>query len=178
MHRIALCLALAAASSLASAGCLPIIGTVQLTPEPAGTCTVATDPGMQGQPFLGNVDPAQPGCFKSVVKLVGLPIAQGYSGVTSEAITGGLPPHGVTYSPAGVQGNRALLTARSTLSMGGTRLYAAEVIIESGNGLVTEQSNITGTDGKGLFKNATGGFTIMGNSIGENAQLRGQICTR
>jgi hypothetical protein len=176
MRYIALCLALAAASPLASAGCLPIIGTVKLTldqtPERVPICTVATIPGMQGQHFMG------PGaCYKNELKLVGLPAIHGYSGVTSEAISGS--DGGVTSSPAGVQGNRTIWTARSTFSLLGTRFYTAEVIIDTGNGLmVTEQSVITNTDHNGsLFKNATGGFTILGNSIGETAQVRGHICT-
>jgi hypothetical protein len=187
MRHIALCLVLAAASPLASAGCLPILGTVKLTPEQPGTCTVGTFPGMQGQPFLGNnYDPqhpenSTPGCFTAVLKLGGLLPAYGYSGVTSEKMTNVLPPFfpqsgSEAFSPASVQGDRTVLTARSTFSLAGTRLYAAEVIIDSGD-MVTEQSVITGTDGKGLFKNATGGFVILGNSIGETAQVRGEICT-
>lgn len=168
MRHIALCLALAAASPLASAGCLPILGTVQLTP--LSDCSVMQNySGMQGQPFVGE-------CYKDVLKLGGLLPASGYSGVTSETISSLLPQGGTAASPASVQGGRTLLTARSTFSLGGTRFYAAEVIIQSG-AQVTEQSVITSTDGNGLFKNATGGFTILGNSIVQTAQVQGQICT-
>jgi len=167
MRYFALCFALAATSTLASAGCVPILGTVKLTQDPG--CAVATFPGMQGQPFVGE-------CYKDVLKLGGLVPAYGYSGVTSEMISSLLSGGGEARSPAIAQGGRTLLTARSTFSLGGTRLYAAEVILDSGSGLVTEQSVITGTDGKGLFKNATGGFTILGNSIGETAHMQGQIC--
>lgn len=185
MRHIALCLALAAASPLASAGCLPIVGTVKLTPEPLGTCTVATSfafPGIGTSPTEGQFlvqSKDQSLCYKSVLKLGGLIPAYGYSGVTSEPMETAAGPG---RSPAIVQValkdqvERSVLTARSTFVVGGTRFYAAEVIIES-DGLVTEQSVITGTDGKGLFKKATGGFTILGNSLGETAQVRGQICT-
>jgi hypothetical protein len=168
MRYIALCLTLAAVSPLASADCLPILGTVQLTQDPG--CTVMTFPGMRGQPFVGE-------CYKDVLKLGGMLPVYGYSGVTSEAMTS-MYGGSTAATPASVQGSRTLLTARSTLTMGGTRIYAAEVIISSNNGdMVTEQSVITGTDGKGLFKNATGGFTILGNSVNDTAQLHGKICT-
>lgn len=182
MRHLALCLALAAAAPLASAGCLPVIGTVILTPELPGTCTVqAMQVGGQwpGLNFLGNYDPSNPVCFTSKLKLVGLPAINGHSGVTSELMGSLLPGGGAAASPAGVQDNRAILTARSTFALGGTRFYAAEVIIDTGHGqMVTEQSVITSTDGKGLFKNATGGFTILGNSIGETARVQGQLCTK
>lgn len=168
MRHIALSLALAIVAPLADAGCLPVLGTVRLTPDAA--CGVATVPGMEGQPFIGE-------CFKTVLSLGGLLPAYGYSGVTTEPLTGLLPPNAVAASPATLQGGRNVLTARTTFSLGGTRFYAAEVVIDSGNGIVTEQSVITGTDGKGLFRNATGNFAILGNSINETAQIRGQICT-
>lgn len=184
MRHLALCLALAAATPLASAGCLPVFGTVILTPEQAGTCTVQAMQA-QGQwpglTFLGNYDPSNPACFTSKLKLVGLPAITGYSGVTSEAMVSLLPGGigGAAASPVGVQDNRAILTARTTFTLGGTRIYAAEVIIDTGHGqTVTEQSVITHTDDKGLFKNAKGGFTIMGNSIGETARVQGQLCTK
>jgi hypothetical protein len=163
----ALSLLLVTSAPYAVAECLPILGTVKLTPEAA--CTVATFPGMQGQPFIGE-------CFSLTLKIGGLLTATGYAGVTSEMMTSVLPNGGMAASPAIVQNNRTVLTARSTFSLGGTRFYAEEIIIDSGNGQVTEQSIITGTDGKGLFKNATGSMTILGNSIGETAQVRGSLC--
>jgi hypothetical protein len=42
---------------------------------------------------------------------------------------------------------------------------------------VTEQSVITGTNGQGLLRNATGGFAVLGDSREQPAQVRGQICT-
>ena len=112
MRQIALCLALAAASSLAGAACLPIVGTVQLTPIP--DCSVLQIySGMQGQTYLGE-------CFTDVIKLVGFQTATGYSGVTSEMISSELPYGGAAASPASVPVNqlkRELLTARSTFSL-------------------------------------------------------------
>ncbi len=171
MRHIGFCIALAVASpvasSIAAADCMPIMGNIKLTPDAA--CSVASFPGLQGQPFVGE-------CYKFTLKLAGVLPVYGYSGVTSEALTG-MYAGGTTASPASVQENRTLLTARSTLAMAGTRLYAAEVIISSTGDLVTEQSVITGTDGKGQFKNASGGFAILGNSVGQTAQVVGKICT-
>jgi hypothetical protein len=161
-------LGLLVASNAAWAGCFPISGTVQLTPEPPGTCTVATqytaNPG-----FIGD-------CYTFTLKLGGLLPSYGHAGVTSELMSSLVPSGGAAASPAQVQGDRNVLTARSTFTLAGTRFYAAEIIVDS-NGFVTEQSVITGTDGKGLLRNASGGFTILGNSIGQPAQVRGEICT-
>jgi hypothetical protein len=165
---LTLSFALATVTPFAAAGCLPIVGTVKLSPD--ATCTVASFPGLQGQPFIGE-------CFTVALKLGNLVPANGHAGVTSEMITSSLDNGGLAASPATVQDKRAVLTARSTFTLAGTRFYAAEVIIDSGNGNVTEQSIITGTDGKGLFKNAQGTLNILGNSIGETAQVRGKICT-
>ncbi len=171
MRHIGFCIALVVASpfasSIAAAGCMPIMGNVKLTPDAA--CTVTTFPGLQGQPFVGE-------CYKFTLKLAGVLPVYGYSGVTAEAMSG-IYTGDATSSPASVQENRMLLTARSTLVMAGTRLYAAEVIISSNGDLVTEQSVITGTDGKGQLKNASGGFAILGNSVGQTAQVIGKICT-
>lgn len=163
-------LALAGSSPLAQAGCLPVLGTVQLSQEQPGTCTVAMIPGMEGLPFIGE-------CYATTLKVAGFIKSQGYSGVTAEPMASLLPNGGVAMTPMAGQGGRQILTARSTFSMAGTRFYAAEIIINS-DGQVTEQSIITGTDGKGLFKNATGVMTIIGNSLGQPAQVRGKICTQ
>lgn len=160
----------AGVSQFANAACLPIFGTVQLSPEQPGVCTIATLPGMEGQPFIGE-------CFALTLKLAGFAKGHGHSGVTSEPVASLFPGGGVGMTPATAQGGRNVLTARSTFSLGGTRFYAAEVIIDS-NGKVTEQSIITGTDGKGMFKNASGVLTILGNSVGQPAQVRGEICTQ
>ena len=94
----------------------------------------------------------------------------------SEPMSSLVPGGGTVLTPAGGQATRSILTARSTFVPAGTRYYAAEVIIDNG-GFVTEQSVITGTDRNGLLRNASGSFAILGNNIGEIAQMRGQICT-
>ena len=182
-------LALTLFPALAFAGtCMPVVGTVRLTPE-TNACTIANS--MPGVPF----DTTQ--CFKMTMKLGGFLPAYGYAGVTHEPLTGllldpqpaGIQP-GTIASPAyvGLESppRQSLLTARSTFSLGGTQFYAAEVIvsqlkwIDTSTALplrVTEQSVITGTNGQGLFaKYTTGGVTIIGNSIGQDAQVRGEIC--
>lgn len=160
----------AGASQLAQAGCLPVFGTVQLSQEAPGVCTVATIPGMEGQPFIGE-------CYALTLKLAGFAKSYGHSGITSEPMASLIPGGGVAMSPATGQDGRNVLTARSTFSLGGTRFHAAEIIVDS-NGKVTEQSIITGTDGQGLFKNASGVLTILGNSVGQPALVHGEICTQ
>ncbi|HRH80473.1 MAG TPA: hypothetical protein PLW81_05455 [Thiobacillaceae bacterium] len=155
MYRLALGFALAATVQAANAACIPILGTVQTDPDE--TCKIQDyydDPI-----FLG-----APNCFRVTMKLAGILPATGYAGLTMEP------------GPQVVQDFRQVLTARSTFSLAGTRVYTAEVLVQSG-GFVTEQSIITGTDGRGLFRNVTGGFTVLGNSIGQPAQVRGQLCT-
>lgn len=155
MHRLALGIALAVSLQAAQGGCLPILGTVQTDPDE--TCKVLDyydDPI-----FLG-----APNCFRVTMKLAGILPSTGYAGLTLEP------------GPLVVQDFRQVLTARSTFSLAGTRVYTAEVLVQSGD-FVTEQSIITGTDGRGLFRNVTGGFTVSGNSLGQPAQVRGQLCT-
>ena len=165
MRNIILCLALVTSSSLANANCQSIRG--YLTQAPLPDCSeVANIPGMQNLPFVGE-------CFKSELKLQKQPIAYGYSGVTSEELYG---QFGTTaYSPAIAMDGRSLLTVRSTFSLGGTRFYTSEVLIANGDAVI-EQSVITATDGKGQYKNATGSFTILGNSTIAPAYIFGEIC--
>lgn len=167
MRHLAVCLALAVVSQISNAGCLPILGTVQLS-EDADCKVQSFYPGLS---FIG-----APNCYKDVLKIGGLLPAYGYSGVTTELMTSVV--NGAAYSPAVVQGGRVVMTARSTFSLGGTQIHAAEIITQSNPGnVVTEQSIITGTDGNGLFKNATGYFMIKGDSTQGTAQVTGQICT-
>jgi hypothetical protein len=168
MRTLATGIALSLVASTASAACLPILGTVQLTPDPA--CTVQSITGMQGFAFL----PGQ--CFSATLKLGGLIPASGHAGVTMEGMHSLIAGGGDAASPVVTQQSRQVMTARSTFVLGGTRLYAAELIIDSG-AIVTEQSIITGTDGRGIFRNASGGFTVIGNSIGQPATVRGELCT-
>lgn len=176
MRRFALGLVLTTLTSVATAECLPIFGTVQLAPDKK--CTVASlydshDPTVV---FLGEVGaPPEQACFSVELKLGGILPARGFAGLTAES------------SPVPIyQGSfeRSLLTARSTFKLGRTQFYAAEIIIESRNvddpdtqPIVSEQSIITGTNGRGLYRNASGYFNILGNSIGERARVSGEICT-
>lgn len=169
MQRTVLGLALFTSATLAHAACVPIQGTVQTMPEAAGRCTVASY-YPPGTPFVGRDQ-----CYTLVLKARGLPNAHGYAGVTVEPIASLLPNGGQALSPAAVQG-RQLLTARSTFALGGTRFYLSEIIVES-DGIVTEQSVITGTDGRGTYAQASGGFHVLGNSIGAAAPVRGQLCS-
>lgn len=155
MKRMLATVFIAALAPAGQAACLPIVGTAQLSED--GACRVRGYFSLE-VPFVG-----APECYKTTIKLGGILPSSGYSGVTAEP------------GPVAVQGDRAVLTARSTFSIGGTRIYAAEVIVQSG-AVVTEQSVITGTDGRGLFKNASGYFHILGNSIGQPAQVYGQLC--
>ncbi len=194
--RLTATLALALFPALASAApnCLPIAGTVRLTPETDACTTIAGM--MPGVPF----DTTQ--CFKVSLKLAGFIPALGYAGVTHEPLTGALlppsldpqtnqPVYASIASPAYVgleyPPRQAVQTARSTFRLGGTQFYAAEVIVSQlkwvdGDPVpqplrVTEQSVITGNNGQGLFRGyTTGGINILGNSINQDAQVRGEVC--
>ena len=138
--------------------------------------------------FLGTVDSSQPWCFTTTLKLLGFGTSTGYSGVTSEPLIGnGSGTTTPAYVPAddGVTPRQQVLTARSWLPINltnGTVISTAEVIIiqpDSNSALppkrVTEQSVITSATG-GLLNNATGGFVITGNSIGQEAPIKGELC--
>lgn len=161
--------ALLAVANVAYAGCLPIAGTVELTPD--ASCAVRTFYAAPptGPFFVGE-------CFAVTLKLGGLLPAHGYAGVTAEPMTNSSNETVVGPVALPTQGGRQVLTARSTFTLAGTRFFAAEVIIDSGS-FVTEQSVITGTNGEGWLKGATGGFVVLGDSINQSAPVRGQICT-
>ena len=179
-------LVLVALPGLATAGaCLPVVGTVKLVPE--STCMISGKyPTLF---FLGTVDSSQPWCFTTTLKLLGFGTSTGYSGVTSEPLRD--VNGGVISTPAhvpvddGVAPRQQVLTARSWLPINltnGTVISTAEVIIiqpDSNPTLppkrVTEQSVITSATG-GLLHNATGGFVITGNSIGQEAPIKGELC--
>lgn len=188
-------LALMAIPGMAVAGnyCLPVVGTVKLIPETSPICTIGNGSYPVSVSFLGNYVPNNPGCFTTYLKLFGFNTSTGYSGVTSELLIGSVQAQTPVYVPA--DGNpsmqrQQILTARSRISVNGTNtgngnteIYTAEVIvIQPGNistsppKRVTEQSVITGTNGKGLFNGVTGGFVITGNSIGQEAPIQGEFC--
>jgi hypothetical protein len=176
-------LALALASSLAGAACLPVVGSVKLLPLPS--CT-GLDP-VGGVPFLGQ-------CFSVHLSVFGFPAATGYGGLTSESIVGanGAPtvtPAYIPVSPAVPVPRQSIQTARSAIVLGRgaqrTTLYSNDVIISQlqmgADGVpvavaVTEQIMITGSDGKGAYAKVTGNLTIAGNSIGAQAPLSGRLC--
>lgn len=181
--RTLLPLALVLASSVASAACLPVVGSVKLTP--LASCTGLEPVG--GVPFLGQ-------CFSVHLSLFGFPAATGYAGPTSEPIIGanGVPtvtPAFVPVSAAIPVPRQSIQTARSAVVLGKgaqrTTLYSNDVIIAQlqmgADGVpvpvaVTEQLMITGSDGKGAYAKVTGNLTIAGNSIGAQAPLTGRLC--
>lgn len=171
---------------VAGARCLPVTGSVELAPEPEGTCTMRTLLEEQNQkpPSFTNE------CFTVRLSLFGLPAGQGYAGVTSEVVAG--LGGGQTATPAMIPEDGQLVprqliqTARSAIDIGSgafkTRLYSSDVIVvrpapgQVVPELVTEQLLITGTDGQGAFANARGHLVVLGNSIGQRARVVGEIC--
>ena len=185
MKHVALALTLTGLSSVAIADCLPIFGTVTLTPD--AECSVADVYGKYDSSvvFVGTAEGQDPGeyCFSVDLRLGGILPARGLAGVTLEA---GLPPQRI------IQGGfeRYVLTARSTFKLGRTRFYASEIITQTedmaikddaerlAEAIVTEQSVILDTNDRGLFRNATGYFNILGNTLfGEPGRVTGEICT-
>lgn len=176
-------LALVLASSVAGAACLPVVGSVKLSPLPS--CAGLEPVG--GVPFLGQ-------CFSVQLSLFGFPTATGYGGPTSEPIVGAngvstVTPAFVPVSPSVPVPRQSIQTARTAMALGKgaqrTTLYSNDVIIAQlqmgADGVpvpvaVTEQIMITGSDGKGAYANVTGNLTIAGNSIGAQAPLSGRLC--
>lgn len=174
-------LSLGVLPATAGAGCLPVVGSVTLTPDPA--CTIAAH--VPGPQYVGQ-------CFSVKLSILGLPIGNGYAGVTSEPIIGA--DQAVTATPAfvpldGQPAPRQIIqTARSAIALGTgsqrTMLYSADVTIikpdlSSGQPVpevVTEQIVITGTDGQGYWAGVTGNLVVAGNSIGQPAPVMGKIC--
>lgn len=153
-YKATMAMALALQASAVQAFCLPIQGSVHMVPDP--TCQVASH--FPDVPFaLGE------NCYQVTLKLGGFLPAYGHAGVTLEP------------GPVSMQDGRTVLSARSTFTMAGTRVYAAEIAVMSGD-VVTEQSLITGTDGRGLLRGVTGNFNVLGNSIGKTVPVRGSLC--
>lgn len=165
----------------AGAGCLPVVGSVTLTPDTA--CNIAAH--VPGPQYVGQ-------CFSVKLSVLGFPTGYGYAGVTSEPIVGA--DNAATATPAfiPVDGQplprQIIQTARSAIALGTgsrrTMLYSSDVTIikpdlSSGQPVpeaVTEQIVITGTDGQGYWAGVTGHLVVAGNSIGQPAPLMGQIC--
>lgn len=166
----------------ASAACVPVLGTVRLLPD--ASCKINA---------LGSQVPAfQNQCFSVALNLLGFPAASGYAGVTAEPLAG---LAGTTATPAAVIDaatqlpRQSIQTARSAVSIGSgnyrTTLFTNDVIVaqvtynQDGTtslGAVTEQILITGTDGKGAYSKVTGNLTVLGNSIGTQANVTGKLC--
>jgi len=175
------------ASGLAGAACVPVAGVVKLMPDDA--CQViGASPVKEG--FTGQ-------CFSVQLRLVGFPVATGHAGLTSEAVVGMIPGAGATATPAFVPQAgttdappQLIQTARTVVTLGekarATTLYTDDVVVmqmvptAAGlvPGAVTEQIVIRDTNRKGAYANVTGHLAVLGNSIGQNAAVAGQLCTR
>lgn len=175
-------LLLGALPALASAACVPVVGSVKLLPD--ASCAINA---------LGSQVPAyQNQCFSVALSLLGFPAASGYAGVTAEPLAG---LAGTTATPAAVINaatqlpRQSIQTARSAVSIGSgayrTTLFTNDVIVaqvtynadgSTAVGAVTEQILITGTDGKGAYSKVTGNLTVLGNSIGTSANVTGKLC--
>ncbi len=184
-------LLLTIASSLAGAACVPVVGTVRLTPDFA--CTISKPEVAQDTAaglFTGQLGE----CFSVKLNLAGFPAATGYAGLTSEYLVGAA---GMTKTPAAIpegafqpQPRQIVQTARSAITLGSgsrkTTLYSTDVIVTQpvlsptgavvGAKAMTEQLVISGTDHKGSYANVTGALHVIGNSVGQAAPVVGQIC--
>lgn len=181
------------APAVANATCQVVTGSVFLLPDVdsngSPACTVSTM--IDDAPFAAGQ------CFSVNLSLFGLPAGRGFAGVTHEVAVG--VDENATVSPLtllepGETGDtlpgsaptvrHQVLTARSAIGIGfgpfRTVVYSTDVIVvhpqDAALPIVTEQIVISGTDGKGLFKNATGHLTVLGNSIGQSAPVVGQLC--
>ncbi|MCB1895019.1 MAG: hypothetical protein H6945_15535 [Zoogloeaceae bacterium] len=179
------------APALANATCQTVTGSVFLVPEvdSAGNpaCTVST--------MIDDASFAAGQCFSVNLSLFGLPAGRGFAGVTHELAVGvddnaTISPLTLLESGDPLPGDTVpmvrnqVLTARSAIGIGfgpfRTVVYSSDVIVVRPQGaaapIVTEQIVISGTDGKGLFRNASGHFAVLGNSIGQSAPVVGQLC--
>lgn len=181
-------LLLTLASGIASAACVPVIGTARLLPDTACTIRGVAQPGVPATLFGGD-------CFSVQVNLAGFPAATGYAGSTIEPMASLVPGAPATVAPVAVPGEASPLprqiiqTARTTMWLGHgarrTAIYTTDVVVIqpqlTATGqvvpkLTTEQILISGTDGKGAFANVTGHLNVMGTTIGALSGVTGQIC--
>lgn len=184
-------LLLTIASSLAGAACVPVVGTVRLTPDFA--CTI-NQPGVAEGAAAGLFSAQLGECFSVKLNLAGFPAATGYAGLTNEYLAGAA---GMTQTPAAIpQGamdprpRQIVQTARSAITLGSgsrkTTIYSTDVIVTLpvlaptgqvvGAKTMTEQLVISGTDKQGAFANVTGVLHVIGSSLGQAAPVVGQIC--
>lgn len=166
--------------------CKPVVGTVKLTSE-SPICTIATK--LPTNPFLytaiGSYNPPDPGsvCFQTTVKFLGFSTSNGFSGVTTEPLNSASASASIPTPVTVASSNRQVLTAQSWIPIKAfgkqeTVIYTSDIIVvdPSSPKRVIEQITITGTNGQGSYQGATGGFVIIGNSIGQEALIQGEIC--
>ena len=185
-------LLLTIASSLAGAACVPVVGTVRLTPDFA--CTI-NQPGVAEGTAAGLFSAQLGECFSVKLNLAGFPAATGYAGLTNEYLAG---VGSATKTPAAIpegaldlRPRQIVQTARSAITLGAgsrkTTIYSTDVIVTVpvlaptghvvGAKTMTEQLLISGTDQQGAFANVTGVLHVVGSSLGQPAPVLGQICT-
>jgi len=190
MKRFAAATLIGLATSAVHADCLPVTGQVQLTPETNCTNAVSMVPGVPQ-------DASQ--CFAVTLSMLGLPVGRGYAAVTDELMfdTNGMPAQTPLVMPEDylLPGAPAPLprqivqTARSAIAMGRgglrTVLYSGDITVirprfgpdgSPAEPVVTEQIVITGTNEQGLLAGATGHLVVLGNSIGQDARVVGELC--
>lgn len=184
-------LLLTIASSLAGAACVPVVGTVRLTPDFA--CTI-NQPGVAEGAAAGLFSAQLGECFSVKLSLAGFPVATGYAGLTNEYLAGAA---GMTKTPAAIpegaldpRPRQIVQTARSAITLGSgsrkTTIYSTDVIVTLpvlaptgqvvGAKTMTEQLVISGTDKQGAYANVTGALHVVGSSLGQAAPVMGQIC--
>ncbi|MCB1957206.1 MAG: hypothetical protein KDG55_16120 [Rhodocyclaceae bacterium] len=165
---------------VAHAACQNVTGSVLLVPD--GACQVQT------QITDAAFDTSQ--CFSVTLSIFGLPIGRGYAGVTNEVAVDedlnlSVTPLNLIEGGATPTVRNQIQTARSAIVVGSglfkTTLYSTDVVVirpqgPGGAPVVTEQVVLSGTDGKGLFRNTTGSLVVLGNSIGQSAPVAGQLC--
>jgi hypothetical protein len=173
------------APMLAGAACQDVVGLVRLTPDFSCNVVAAHPPGpvFLGSPAAPISPQLGPLCYAVQISSIGLLRgASGFSGLTAEAAAS-IAGAGVAVSPlalfeAGPPPNaaptRTLLSARSVLrAADGSSVFTADLILNSGASVV-EQLVVIG--GSGSFTGASGQVAVIGNSIGQFAPFRGQIC--
>lgn len=186
--RIAVSLMLVAASGVASAACVPVIGTVKLVPDSACTIRSVAQPGTSS--LFGTE------CFSVTLALAGFPVATGYAGTTYEPLVSLVPGAPATVAPVAIPDasgspvpRQLIQTARTSMVLGNgsrrTTIYSTDVVVIqpqlSATGtlepkMTTEQILLSGTNGQGAYAGVTGYLTVLGSTVGKPSPVAGQIC--
>jgi len=181
--RLLVPLLLSVGPGLAGAACVPVVGTVRLAVDTACQIGGAVPAGTQ---LAGE-------CFSVQLALLGFPLATGFAGTTVEPLASLVPGAGATMTPAMIPAPTAtpaprqiIQTARSAVSLGSgssrTTIYTTDVIVIQPSATsplpkaVLEQVLIAGTNGQGAYAGISGHLNVLGNSIGQNAPVAGQLC--